>query len=86
LSYATTAADYPGATTGKDLIATAFYAHSTDLLARTAAVLGRENDARVYAALFERIKTAFNREFVTPPAASARPRRRPTCWPGSSTC
>ena len=35
-------ADYPGATTGKDLIATAFYAHSTDLLQRAAAVLGKK--------------------------------------------
>jgi alpha-L-rhamnosidase len=66
LSYATNDPGYPGATTGKDLIATAFYAHSVDLLARSAAVLGRAADARDYAALFERIKTAFNREFVTP--------------------
>jgi len=66
LSYATTDPGFPGATTGKDLIATAFYAHSTDLLARTSAVLGRDDDARAYAALFERIKTAFSREFVTP--------------------
>jgi len=66
LSYATTDPGYPGATTGKDLIATAFYAHSTDLLAQAAAVLGRQDDARAYAALLERIKAAFNREFVTP--------------------
>lgn len=66
LSYATTSPDYPGATTGKDLIATAFYAHSTALLAQAATVLGHTDDAREYAALAERIKSAFNREFVTP--------------------
>lgn len=66
LSYATTSPDYPGATTGKDLIATAFYAHSANLLAKAAAVLGKTEDARTYAALSERVKVAFNREFVTP--------------------
>ncbi|HWA86034.1 MAG TPA: family 78 glycoside hydrolase catalytic domain [Opitutus sp.] len=60
------ARSHPGATTGTDLIATAFFAHSTDLLARAAHVLGHEDDARAYAALFGRIKEAFNREFVTP--------------------
>ncbi|WP_202795982.1 glycoside hydrolase family 78 protein [Opitutus terrae] len=66
LSYATTSPDYPGATTGKDLIASAFYAHSADLLSKAATVLGKADDARTYTELFERIKVAFNREFVTP--------------------
>jgi alpha-L-rhamnosidase len=65
LAYATTASDYPGATTGKDLIATAMYAHSTDLLRRTAEVLGKKDDAGEYGALLPRIKEAFRREFVT---------------------
>ena len=65
LAFASTASDYPGATTGKDLIATAFYAHSTDLLQRTAAVLGKKEDAAEYAALLPRIKAAFVHEFVT---------------------
>jgi alpha-L-rhamnosidase len=65
LAFATTASDYPGATTGKDLIATAFYAHSTDLLQRTAAVLGKKDEAADYAALLPKIKEAFVREFVT---------------------
>jgi alpha-L-rhamnosidase len=65
LAFATTASDYPGATTGKDLIATAFYAHSTDLLQRTAAVLGKKEEAAEYAALLPKIKDAFVREFVT---------------------
>jgi alpha-L-rhamnosidase len=65
LAFATTASDYPGATTGKDLIATAFYAHSTDLLQRAAAVLGKKEEAAEYAALLPKIKEAFRREFVT---------------------
>lgn len=65
LAYASTASDYPGATTGKDLIATAFYAHSTDLLERTARLLGKHDEAAEYAALLPKIKAAFLREFVT---------------------
>jgi len=56
---------YPGATTGTDLIATAFLAHSTDLVARTAAILGHEDDAAEYRARFRAIREAFNREFVS---------------------
>lgn len=41
-------------------IGAAFYYHSTRLLARMAAVIGREDDAREYAALAERIRGAFN--------------------------
>lgn len=65
LAFATTRPDYPGATTGKDLIATAFFAHSTDLMQRTAHVLGREDDATRYGELLGKIKKAFQREFVT---------------------
>ncbi|HEY8831782.1 MAG TPA: glycoside hydrolase family 78 protein, partial [Gemmatimonadaceae bacterium] len=65
LAFQTTRADYPGATTDKDLIATAYFAHSTDLFARAAQVLGRDPDARRYRALFERIRAAFEREYVT---------------------
>lgn len=65
LAFQTTRADYPGATPDKDLIATAYFAHSTDLLARAAEVLGRDQDARNYRALFERIRAAFEREYVT---------------------
>jgi alpha-L-rhamnosidase len=66
LAFATTRSDYPGATTSKDLIATAFYAHATDLLARSARVLGKTEDAATYARQLERIKAAFVNEFVTP--------------------
>ena len=65
LAFATTRSDYPGATTDKDLIATAFYAHSTDLLARSAGVLGKTADAREYRELFERIRAAWTKEYVT---------------------
>jgi alpha-L-rhamnosidase len=65
LAFASTASDYPGATTGKDLIATAMYAHSTDLVQRTARVIGKADDAAKYGALLERIKAAFQKEFVT---------------------
>ncbi|HTK49550.1 MAG TPA: alpha-L-rhamnosidase C-terminal domain-containing protein, partial [Gemmatimonadaceae bacterium] len=65
LAFATTRSDYPGATTAKDLIATAFYAHSTDLLSRAAQALGKADEARAYHDLFERIRAAWNREYVT---------------------
>jgi alpha-L-rhamnosidase len=65
LAFASTASDYPGATTGKDLVATAMYAYSTDLVQRTALVLGKSDDAARYGALLGRIKAAFQREFVT---------------------
>jgi alpha-L-rhamnosidase len=70
LAFATTSADYPGATTDKDLIATAFYAHSTDLLARSAQALGKTEDARNYHDLYERIRAAWTKEL------SARQPRR----------
>ena len=65
LAFASTASDYPGATTSKDFIATAFFAHSTDLLQRAALVLGKKDDAARYGELLGRIKSAFRREFVT---------------------
>jgi alpha-L-rhamnosidase len=57
--------DYPGATTGKDLIATAFFAHSTDLLQRAALVLGKGEEAARLGDQLAHIKSAFRREFVT---------------------
>ena len=66
LAFATTKADYPGATTDKDLIQTAYFARSTALLVRTAQVLGKMEDAAGYAELEEKIRSAFQKEFVTP--------------------
>ncbi len=65
LAFNTTAADYPGATTDKDFLGTAFFAHSADLVSRAAAVLGHDADAREYRELFERIREAFDREYLT---------------------
>src|SRR5262249_49350786 len=45
-------------------IATAFFARSARLLAEVAQVLGKEDDAREYSALQQRIKEAYIAEFV----------------------
>jgi alpha-L-rhamnosidase len=66
LAYATDDSDYPGATTDKDLVQTAYFAHSTDLLRRTAEVLNKQDDATSYGELFDQIRLAFQQEFVTP--------------------
>jgi len=49
-----------------ELIATAYYAHSVRILSRTARVLGYEEEEREYARLYEQIREAFLREFVSP--------------------
>lgn len=56
---------YPGATTSTDFIATAYFAHSTDLVARAARALGKDTDAARYDALFRDVHAAFEREFVS---------------------
>lgn len=66
LAFATASPAYPGATTAVDFIQTAYFAHSTDLLAKTAAVLGKRDDASEYSALEQKIRAAFLKEFVTP--------------------
>ncbi len=50
----------------KDLIATAYYAHSVRLLAKSAKVLGLKDEQRRYSELFEQIRKAFLDEFVSP--------------------
>ncbi len=66
LSFATTRSDYPGATTDKDMIATAYFYYSTSQLHKIAVILDRKQDAEGYAALKENIKQAFQKEFITP--------------------
>jgi len=66
LAFATIASDYPGATTEKDLIATAYYSYSSGLLSKAAAIIGKTEDAKKYAKLSEDIKKAFVHEYVTP--------------------
>jgi alpha-L-rhamnosidase len=59
--------DRPGdARTDRYLLATAYFARSAELLGRAAAVLGRPEDAERYGALAAEVRTAFNREYVTP--------------------
>ncbi len=65
LSFNSTASDYPGAYTEKDLISTAYFAHSTDLLQQIAEILGKQEDARQYAELLNEIKETFRKEYIT---------------------
>ncbi len=58
--------DGRSAVTDKYLIAQCFYAHSTQLLIDAANVLGNKNDADAYTSLLQKIKEAFNKEYVTP--------------------
>ncbi|MBE0540976.1 MAG: glycoside hydrolase family 78 protein [Verrucomicrobia bacterium] len=55
-----------GGAVPKEVFATAFFAHSTDTIAKMAEVLGRTDDARRYRELFHRIKAVFNEKFVQP--------------------
>jgi alpha-L-rhamnosidase len=53
------------ANTPKEVIYTAFFAHSARLAGRAAAVLGNDYDAQKYERLFEAIREAFFRTYVT---------------------
>ena len=66
LAFASNRSDYTGATTEKDLVATAYYAYSSGLLSKIAGILGKDDDAKKYAQLSGDIKKAFINEFVTP--------------------
>jgi alpha-L-rhamnosidase len=57
--------DGRSAVTDKYLIAQCFFAHSTELLLKTAKVLGRHDDAARYAELLTNIREAFMQEYVT---------------------
>ncbi len=59
-----TLAPYP--VTSTDLIATAFFARSADLVGRMASILGRGEEAERFARLAGRIREAFCAEYVTP--------------------
>lgn len=62
-----------GGGTPKDLLGTAFFAHSANLLARIAGVLGKKDEAAHARALFEKARTAFQRRYVTPEGLVAAP-------------
>lgn len=66
LAFASTSSDYPGATTEKDLIATAYFRYSSSLLAKIAGILNKKEDVSYYSKLSDEVKEAFIREFVTP--------------------
>jgi len=66
LAFATDRSDYPGATTSKEIISSAFFAYSTSILIKTAKVLNKKEDAEIYEKLFDNIKRAFQNEFITP--------------------
>jgi alpha-L-rhamnosidase len=51
--------------TPKDVIATAYFAYSTNLVSKTANVLGKQDEAEKYQQLYEQIKAAFNKAYVT---------------------
>lgn len=68
LAFATTKSDYPGATTDKELVGTAYYYYSTSILQKTAELLGKKNDAEDYLQVMKKIKEAFQKEFITPNA------------------
>jgi alpha-L-rhamnosidase len=54
-----------GGAVPQEVFATAFFAHSTEIVAKMARVLGQTQDAITYEALFSQIKAAFNRKFVS---------------------
>ena len=58
--------DGRAAITDKYLIAQCFFAHSTQLLINAAKVTGKEEDVIKYETLLTKIKTAFEKEYVTP--------------------
>ncbi|GGH17799.1 alpha-L-rhamnosidase [Sphingobacterium alkalisoli] len=58
--------DGRAAVTDKYLIAQCFYAHSTQLLANAANVLGKTEDEQKYNTQLEHIKRAFQKEYLTP--------------------
>jgi len=49
----------------KEIFATMMFAYATDLLSRMARVLGKDDEAKKYAALFDDIKAAFNKAYVS---------------------
>jgi alpha-L-rhamnosidase len=57
--------DGRAAVTDKYLIAQCFYAHSTQLLLDAAKVLHKDEDVNEYSALEQKIKDAYNKEYVT---------------------
>ncbi len=55
-----------GSETSKDLIATAYWAYDASLMMRIAQVLDRSEDEQKYREVFNRVRAAFNQEYVKP--------------------
>ena len=53
-----------GADTPRDVLGTSYFAYDTLLMSRMAHALGKTGDENSYAELYERIKAAYNKEFV----------------------
>ena len=51
--------------TDKNLVANIYYAYSTRILRDTAAILEKAEDEQIYSLLYEKIKEALNKEYVT---------------------
>ncbi|WP_316832977.1 glycoside hydrolase family 78 protein [Pedobacter aquatilis] len=66
LSYKNTDLVDSSAHTDVHLVSQCFYGYSTSIMAKTAKLLDKPSDAAYYEALLEKIKTAFNLEYVTP--------------------
>ena len=58
--------DGRSAVTDKYLIAQCFFANSVDIIVKSAAVLGKQDDVAKYSALLKNVKDAFVKEYVTP--------------------
>jgi alpha-L-rhamnosidase len=54
-----------GGKTDRHLVASAYLCKTTREMAQTARILGRDEDAAEFAALADRVRTAFRREYVT---------------------
>ncbi len=65
LDYSSNITGFQKGNTDMDLIANAYFYHSTSLLAKIAGIIGRNADAQIYSKLAENVKKAFQREFVT---------------------
>ncbi len=55
-----------GQLTSRDVIATAFFAYDAKLMSEMAQAIGENSDADYYSSLFEQIKKAFMKAFVSP--------------------
>ncbi|MBT3389016.1 MAG: family 78 glycoside hydrolase catalytic domain [Chloroflexi bacterium] len=55
---------FDAANATKEVVASAFYAYSTELMTQIAAVLGKEDDEQRFAELNEKIRSAFAKEYL----------------------